>query len=498
MIHKTTISIVFLLFCSSIGYAQESQKERIEFQESTIKYYSCIPFGTDGMLLKTLDESAQTSGKIDNYTYVKYDTAFHIINKTNVVLPARKSNYIDYTNSQNHYSLAVQTSGTYTLTIINARTLNTKTIHGKLPKSTVIQSIRAVGDYVYFQGFTKELPILLAQNIRTEEFIFGKIIPLSKRNFSIISFEINEESGEAYLFTKDVLKNDRLIKFYIYKDGQKTFETVVKSNEPDKYIVSAFASKLHDNSYLLSGTYGNTSRNTTTSVGIFISKLTANGTIEFTKYINYLDINQFTSYLSEKRQEKIEKKQERLNNRSKELEINYLMIPHKIIEENNTFALVGEAFYPTFRQECQHISAPGGPTMHCYQVFDGYQYTHFFLLGFNENGELLWSNSAPMYINDKPYNPIRFLSINKESQNLKLIYSSWDKLHVHSYQNGEQTNTEEIPYITDDEKLLVSSCRNRYWYGNTFLSFGFQKIKNKEEHNKREIFFIEKLTIPTK
>ena len=344
MIHKTTIAIVVLLFCSSIGYAQESQKERIEFQESTIKYYSCITFGTDGMLLKTLDESAQTSGKIDNYTYVKYDTAFHIINKTNVVLPARKSNYIDYTNSQNHYSLAVQTSGTYTLTIINARTLNTKTIHGKLPKSTVIQSIRAVGDYVYFQGFTKELPILLAQNIRTEEFIFGKIIPLSKRNFSIISFEINEESGEAYLFTKDVLKNDRLIKFYIYKDGQKTFETVVKSNEPDKYIVSAFASKLHDNSYILSGTYGNTSRNTTTSVGIFISKLTANGTIEFTKYINYLDINQFTSYLSEKRQEKIEKKQERLNNRSKELEINYLMIPHKIIEENNTFALVGEAF----------------------------------------------------------------------------------------------------------------------------------------------------------
>lgn len=496
--NKLTSILFCLILCSSVGYAQDLHRERKEFQENTITYYGCIPFGTDGMLLKTLDETTQTSGKIDIYTYVKYDTAFQIVNTTNVTLPARKANYIDYTNSENHYSLAFQTSGAYTLTIINAQTLATKTIQGKLPKNTMIQSIRAVGDYVYFQGFTKELPILIAQNIQTEELIFGKIIPLSKRNFSIISFEINEESGEAYLFTKDALKNDRLIKFYIYKDGQKTFETIVKSNEPDKYIVSAFASRLHDNSYLLSGTYGNTSRNTATSVGIYISKIATNGTIEFTKYINYLDINNFTSYLSEKRQEKIEKKQERLNNRSKELEINYLMIPHKIIEENNTYALVGEAFYPTFRQECQHISAPGGPTMHCYQVFDGYQYTHFFLLGFNANGELLWSNSAPMYINDKPYTPLRYLSINKESQNLKLVYSSWDKLYLHTYQSGEETQAENFPYINADEKLLLSTCRNRYWYGNTFLSFGNQKIKNKEEHNKRDIFFIEKLNIPTK
>ena len=136
--------------------------------------------------------------------------------------------------------------------------------------------------------------------------------------------------------------------------------------------------------------------------------------------------------------------------------------------------------------------------MHCYQVFDGYQYTHFFLLGFNANGELLWSNSAPMYINDKPYTPLRYLSINKESQNLKLVYSSWDKLYLHTYQNGEETQAENFPYINADEKLLLSTCRNRYWYGNTFLSFGNQKIKNKEEHNKRDIFFIEKLNIPTK
>lgn len=496
--HRIAITALIVLTTSLLCFSQNNSRERVEFAENNIKYYGCIPFGKDGMLLKTQDASAQTNRKITNYTYVKYDTTLKEIGKTNVQLPSRKSNYLDYTNSTKHYTFACQTSGAYTLSIIDIKTLKTKTIQGKLPKNAIIQNIRAVGDYVYYQGYTKDLPILIVQNISNETTIFGKIIPLSKRNFAIISFEINEESNEVYLFTQDMLKNDRLIKFYIYKNGEKTFETIVKSNEPDKYIVSAFASKLQDNSYILSGTYGNTTRNATSSVGIFISKITTSGNTEFTKYINYLDIKNFTSYLSEKQQERIEKKQERLNNRNKELELNYLMIPHKIIEGQNEYVLVCEAYYPTFRQECQHLGGPGGQTMHCYQVFDGYLYTHFVVLGFDGNGTLHWSNAAPMNIDDKPYHAMRFVSVNKSSQNVQIMYSSRDKIYLHSYQNGEQTATDEIPYTTNDEKLLTSTNRNRYWYGNTFISFGWQKIKNKEEHNKRDIFFIEKITLTTK
>lgn len=68
--------------------------------------------------------------------------------------------------------------------------------------------MRAVGDYAYILGVTKDLPMLLCQNIQTGETSFGKIIPLNKRNFEIISFEINEDTQEVYLFTKDIAKNE--------------------------------------------------------------------------------------------------------------------------------------------------------------------------------------------------------------------------------------------------------------------------------------------------
>ncbi|MCQ2958806.1 MAG: hypothetical protein MJ198_01270 [Bacteroidales bacterium] len=496
---KTIRNIVcfFLIFSSSL-YAQTSKFERIELVEDEIKYYGCVPFGDKGLLLKTFDSKKQNNHRANTFTYIKYDTSFKALSFTDVSIPAKKSAYIDYTTKDKHYNFAYQTSGTYSVSIIDINNLKSQNIQGKFPKNTIINTIRATGDFIYFLGYTKDLPILLAQNITTGNCIFEKIIPLNKRKFSIISFEANEENNEAYLFTKDEIKNERIIKLYIYKDGDKTYETTIKSPDNDKYIVSAFASKSQDGSYFISGTYGNSTKHTESSVGIFISKLNQEGKIEFTKFINYLDIKNFTSYLSVRKQDRIEKKQEKLNSQNKELELNYLMVPHKIIENNGTHVLVGEAYYPTYRQECQHISGLNGQSMHCYQVFDGFQYTHFFVLGFDENGETLWTNSAPMYIEEKPFAITKFLSISKNLPNLQIIYSAWDKIFVCNYNNGENISIEEISYINEDEKLLTSTSKNRYWYGNKFISFGVQKIKSKENKAKREVFFIEKIEIPTK
>ena len=216
------------------------------------------------------------------------------------------------------------------------------------------------------------------------------------------------------------------------------------------------------------------------------------------RYINYLDIENFTSYLSARKQERIEKKQDKMQAQNKELELAFMMYPHKIIEQNGEYVLVGEAYYPTYRQECQYITTTNGQTMHCYQVFDGFQYTHFFLLGFNEQGDLLWSNSEPLYINEKPFSVTHFLSVNQKNPNVQLVYSSWNKIFIYDFNNGEKIRTDEISYVTDEERLLTSVSKNIHWYGSTFLSYGKQMIKNKDDKMKRKVFFIEKIEIPTK
>ena len=489
------------LFSAMFLFAQnavEISVNRIEGSEDTLGFYGCVPFAEQGMLLKAYYAEKNVNRKIDVFTYEKYDTSFRKVSSVDVVLPAKKSAYLDYTSSSHQYNLVYQTSGTYSISIVSVADMKARTLQGKFPKNTAINSMRAVGDYVYMLGYIKDLPVLICHNATTNAVTFGKIIPLTKRNFSIVSFEVNEATEEVYLFTKDELKSDRLVKMYVYKNGVKTFERMLVSSDAEKYIVSAFASRLHDNSFLISGTYGNTSRKSEVSVGIFVMKMSADGKSDFVRYINYLEIQNFTSYLSQRKQGKIEKKQERKQSQNKELELNYLMVPHNIIEQDGNFVLVAEAYYPTFRQECQYMLGPNGQTMYCYPVFDGYQYTHFFLLGFNEQGEPLWSNAAPMEIENKPFYVKRFLSINsKPDTAIQLGYSTWKDIFLYNFKDGENVGEEKISFVNDDEKLIHSSTQTRHWYGDVFLSYGIQKIKNKDKE-RREVYFIEKLQIPIK
>lgn len=496
MVVKRYVLFFIGFFCSLFSFSQNVIVNRIEGSEDTLSFYGCIPFGEQGMLLKAYYPEKNSNRKIDVFTYEKFDTAFHKKNSVDVAIPAKKSAYLDYTSSTHQYNLAYQTSGTYSVSIVSVADMKTWTIHGKFPKNTTIHSMRAAGEYVYLLGYTKDLPIMVCHNITTNAITFGKIIPLTKRKFSIVSFEVNDATEELYLFTKDEVKNDKLVKMYVYKNGVKTFERMLVSTDADKYIVSAFASRLHDNSFLISGTYGTSSKNSEVSVGIFISKMSPEGETTFTKFINYLDIQNFTSYLSARKQEKIEKKQERKQSQNKELELNYLMVPHNIIEQDGNFVLIGEAYYPTYRQECQYMLGPNGQTMYCYPVFDGYQYTHFFLLEFNEQGVPLWSNAAPMEIENKPYYVKRFLSINSKPDTvIQLGYSTWRDIFLYNFKDGEKVGEETISFVNDDEKLIQSSTQTRHWYGDVFLSYGIQKIKNKEKE-RREVYFIEKLQIP--
>ncbi len=495
MKHSLFIVFVFLTF---IGFCQNPIASRQEFVNDNQEYVACTPFDTVGFLLQSYKKEKQNVKKHDVFTFSLFDTTCKQKSEIDVAIPSRKSAYIRFANKQDIYWLSYQPSGNYTVSIIS-KNLQVRTISGRLPKNSYLQQIRAIGNYVYILGQTKDLPLLLIQNIETNECTFGKIIPLTKRNFSISSFEINEDSGELYLFTKDVMRNDKLVKLHIYKDGQKTNEILIRSPQPDKYIVSAAASHLQDGSLMISGTYANALKNNDISVGLFLMKKANDGSTVFTKFINYLEINNFTSYLSTKKQERIEKRQEKLAESDKEMEMNYLMTPHKILEQNNEFILVGESFYPTYRQECDYYpTGMGAPVMRCYPVFDGFQYTHFFILSFNEQGDILWSNASPLHIEEKPFSVIHYLSVNNKPTGLQTMYSSWDKIYIQDFNPNGETNSKEINILNEDEKLLFSASKNVHWYNNAFLSYGNQRIKNKDEHSKRQVFYMQKIVVDEK
>ena len=115
------------------------------------------------------------------------------------------------------------------------------------------------------------------------------------------------------------------------------------------------------------------------------------------------------------------------------------------------------------------------------------------MLGFDSEGQTLWSNSAPMNIAYKPFNIVQFLSINQNNPYVRIIYSSWNNIVLHNYNAGKEVSNTTLSFTDENEKLINSSSLTKSWYENTFISFGAQKIKDKEEREKRKIFFIEKI-----
>jgi hypothetical protein len=251
--------------------------------------------------------------------------------------------------------------------------------------------------------------------------------------------------------------------------------------------------KIDQTNYAITGTYS--TRSKLNSEGIYFGKFNSSG-VEFLKIHNYTTLKTFFEYLSSRKQEKIERKIEKAKAKGKELSYNYLMTSHKIMKLGDRFIYVGEAFYPTYRTETTYVN--GKPQRQ--QVFDGYQYTHGVVVGFDADGNKIWDQTMLLFPVEKPMRVKQFIKVgvNPNGKTVDLAYSSnWTiyKKQVNS-EGGLVLDIESKSNNTNDpnEKVRRSYAGNiEFWYDNYFINYGFQKIKNTEDKSKRRVFYVNKI-----
>jgi gamma-glutamylcyclotransferase (GGCT)/AIG2-like uncharacterized protein YtfP len=110
-----------------------------------------------------------------------------------------------------------------------------------------------------------------------------------------------------------------------------------------------------------------------------------------------------------RREKRVKEKIERRRIKGKKIKFNYRVLVQELIPFGNQYILLGEAFYT-------HYTYPGNV-----QVFDGYQYTHAVVIGFDKNGKLMWDNSFE--INDvKTYALEQYVKIYPQKEGIILLY----------------------------------------------------------------------------
>ncbi len=495
------------MFIASLNtQAEDLDIKRIEIKkEMSVDFLSCEGIGEEGLILTTKDNDKQggTKRSHERWSFTKYDTLLNKVSSVDAEVNTDNSLFESsyrynrqFTQGNSLYYVSVEKNGEYEIVVIDGKNMKSTLHTGVVGKKSNVRFCRVMGDYVYLAGTHKKLPFVYAVNIKTGTSKMTNLSVSNKKKYSIMSFETDDDQNEVHLFIKELHDKNYVMKLNVFVDGNKTNEMALDPDVEDKYPATAFATKMADGSYIISGTYSQKdNKEVHNSIGVFLKKV-ENGKTIYSTYVNYLDLKNFTSYMTERQQKRIEKKKERKQGKGEEYSINYNMLPYKMIEENGKYLLVGEAYYPTYvlRPYTQTISnGKGGTTTvtNYQQVFDGYFYTHYFVLEFDQQGQMEWSNSAPLEVL-KSWTVHRHLSLNKKADALEVFYPSFGHMnHVSYNSNGVEINREEVKYVDDDVKLKkYSGLDTDYWYGNTFLSSGSLKIK---KDGKQKIYSINRI-----
>ncbi len=501
-----TLLLTSFLFLSLFSFSQVSYVDRIEFDLADgFDNEQTLLFGEQGFLM-TFKNNTAVKGMVE-WKYDKFDSNLELALTKKIQLSKKLRTDESYTTNERTHTFYKDKSGNFSLVTAEATNLKITKVNGELPHKAIVTEMVVVDDNAVFNGLVKKKPVIFKINWKTGK---TSMIPIAIEGFNpsrlfIENFQILKESKEVLVFVRAKISKNETKMFLVNlgKDGNSTKTFDLTKHAEGKNITSISAAKISNGNYVYTGTYSSSS--SSSSEGLFFAEGSKDG-LRFMKFYNFLDFDDFLSYLPEKRQKKIEKKQKKKEAKGKEYAINFRIADHNIIEKEDGYVFLGEAYYPTYRTETytttSTVNGVTTTTTHTRQVFDGYQYTHAVIAKFDKQGALVWDKTFSMWQAYKPFYVKRFIQVAEEgASDINLVFASGGSINSKSFntETGEAKKSEQsarIETVFKGDEVKRSFSNIDYWYDNYFLAHGYQKIKNKENKNvnrKRKVFFFSKV-----
>jgi hypothetical protein len=283
------------------------------------------------------------------------------------------------------------------------------------------------------------------------------------------------------------------------------------SLKPDekKNLIFGQSIKTFEDTQIVAGVYG--ARRSEFSKGIFMANIDPVGN-DVLKYYTYGDLQNFFKYMRARREQRVKERIARRKIKGRKLRFNYRFIVHEIVPYKDQYIMLGEAFYPRYVYTDRSYGSffgsgyampRNGMMMQNGRVFDGYYYTHAVVIGFDQNGKLLWDNSFE--INDvRTFELEQFVKLDVRPDHITLLY-----LYDHQIRSkiindnevleGKSIDPIKLKFETDQTKKGgTEKSRLDYWYDHNFYAYGVQTVTSTEglAPFKRRVFFINKITHP--
>lgn len=369
-----------------------------------------------------------------------------------------------------------------------------------------ISAFQAYNDGVYLAGVVRDQPILSYTNLQTRQnrllnASFAGAAEVQALEVDTLSRRVNA----TYSVRRG--RDYSLVVKSFDADGRQITEIVV-TPDADYALLDGRLTSLSDSTQVMIGSYGYKNLQSTSkgrqAQGLYICRVTPQQVLPL-QYYSFTDFRNYFGYLSPRDQEKRQEQVQRRKEKGSDLKLNSNVLVHDIMEQNGQLVMVAESFVPTFRSNSNYgyggFGTPFGMSglspwgyglysMNPFwfgnrsfygnnqQQFDGYQYSHAIVAGFDKAGRLLWDDSFPldktktMSLNEK-------VKASQTPEGIRLLFSDQGRVRALAVQPAglsEAQGSESI--LTQrpaDRNRRAGSENMQYWYDNHFLAWHVQR-----------------------
>jgi len=340
--------------------------------------------------------------------------------------------------------------------------------------------------------------------------VLTKIDQQVEGSMVIESMNINKESGIASMVLRTIGSARKREYFLVKSDrlGNKISELKLSKFGDNSLVNTAFAYKVDEATDLVIGSYGKTSKTRIIdgreSIGVastgFFSILVKDNVEISTTFYEFSDLQNFYRYLRKPSDLSVKRGTNRAERGGKDFSIDHDLLAHDVFKWKNNYVFLAEAYYPEYRTVTTMVyDYYGRPYPSTYSVFEGFRYLTTFVAGFDSTGKMKWNNDLELR--------------NMISQELRQKVIAWEDTDglVLSYTDDariaskilaesgtESTNisfTDIAPLSSRDKVYKDSNSNMTSWYGNFFLVYGYQNIRNnyQADRSNKNVFYLNKI-----
>ncbi|MFK7930165.1 MAG: hypothetical protein AB8H79_18380 [Myxococcota bacterium] len=274
-----------------------------------------------------------------------------------------------------------------------------------------------------------------------------------------------------------------------YRGGLETSLRIVDPHPWGNWVGDVRRSTLDDGLEVLVGTYS--AAGGSGAQGLFLARY--NGAVPVgTDTHAFADFDGFFDHMREAKRERVQRRARRKRAKGKELGLGLGVLLHPIVEQDGRFLVTGEAFYPEFKTRTQRttvwIDGVAQTQSVVVQEFVGFRRTHAFTAAFDRTGERLWESSLPMG-DVLTMDLRRRVRVQAEGDDVRLRYVYGNRV-VSRGVGASGENTRVVETLSDGDGWRPGNSDSAWWYGNTFLAWGFNKVRDGSKPGKQRVFFM--------